>query len=319
MQDLNDLFFFVQVVEHGGFAAAGRALRLPKSRLSRRIALLEERLGVRLLQRTTRKLALTELGGHYLQRCRAMLDEAQAAEALIREHSPEPRGNVRVSCPIALAQTLMAQILPGFLARHPRVNVHCLVTNRAVDLYEEGVDVAIRVRAKPEDSAYLVMRSFGMSMTVLLASPDYLARRGAPETPAALAAHDSLSLSARDNRPAWLLQHTDGRECRIELTPRLVADDMQLLKAAALAGQGITLLPVYWAREELRDGRLQRVLPEWRTPLGNMHCVYPSRAGMSSAVRAFIDTLAVEMPRAASEAGIACPRDLADGGHGLAD
>lgn len=308
MHDLNDPYFFVQIVEHGGFAAAGRALGIPKSRLSRRIAQLEERLGVRLLQRTTRKLALTEIGQQYLERCQAMLVEAQAAEDLIAQHSAEPRGLVRVSCPIPLVQSLLIHILPRFQARYPKVQIYVLAANRPVDLIEENIDVALRVRAKPEDSAFLVMRVFGESHTMLMASPDYLARAGAPSHPDELAGHDTLSMTARDNRPSWLLEHASGERCNVPLRPRLSTDEMHLLKASALAGLGIVLLPVYLCREELRDGSLVRVLGDWAPTGGLMHCVYPSRRGQSPAVRAFLDMLTEEIPSLASEVDIGLDR-----------
>ena len=153
MQDLNDMLYFAEVVERGGFAAAGRALGIPKSRLSRRVSDLETQLGVRLLQRTTRKLSLTEVGEAYLRHCQAMRESAQAAADTVAQVQTEPRGTIRVSCPVTLAQTVVAELMPPFLATHPQVCIEMLVSNRAVNLVEEGVDVALRVRATLDDSA----------------------------------------------------------------------------------------------------------------------------------------------------------------------
>ena len=158
MQDLNDMLYFAEVVERGGFAAAGRALGIPKSRLSRRVSDLEAHLGVRLLQRTTRKLSLTEVGEAYLRHCQAIRESAQAAADAVAQVQTEPRGTVRVSCPVTLAQTVLAELMPAFLAQHPLVRVEMQVTNRAVNVVEEGIDVALRVRPSLEDSASMVVK-----------------------------------------------------------------------------------------------------------------------------------------------------------------
>ncbi len=172
LQDLNDLYFFAAVVEHGGFSAAGRALGVPKSRLSKRVAQLEERLGVRLLQRTTRRFVVTEVGERFYTHCRAVLEEAQAAQDAVDELRAEPRGMVRLSCPVSLAQTVLAHLLPDFLALYPKMQVRVLSSDRRVDVIGEGYDLAIRVRTKLDTDANLVMRSFGHSRTALVASPE---------------------------------------------------------------------------------------------------------------------------------------------------
>ncbi|HET7779869.1 MAG TPA: LysR family transcriptional regulator, partial [Rudaea sp.] len=183
MQDLNDLFYFSIVVEKNGFAAAGRALDIPKSRLSRRIAQLEERLGVRLLQRSTRRFAVTEAGQRFYRHCQAVMAEAQAAEEAVAQLTTEPRGLVRMSCPVSFTQNLMASILPGFMEKFPQVKLLVLSTNRRVDLINEGVDIAMRVRFKLDTDSDLVIRSFGHSHSVLVASPAYLDQHGRPEQP----------------------------------------------------------------------------------------------------------------------------------------
>ncbi|MBX9835753.1 MAG: LysR family transcriptional regulator, partial [Burkholderiaceae bacterium] len=158
MHDLNDMIYFAEVIERGGFAAAGRALGVPKSRLSRRVAALEAQLGVRLLQRTTRQLSLTEVGEAYLRHCQALRETAQAAADTVAQVQTTPRGTVRVTCPITLAQTVLADLMPPFLARYPQVRVEMQVSNRVVNLVEEGIDVALRVRTTLDDSASMVVK-----------------------------------------------------------------------------------------------------------------------------------------------------------------
>ena len=180
MQDLNDMLFFAEVVERGGFAAAGRALGVPKSRLSRRVAALEMQLGVRLLQRTTRSLALTEVGQAYLRHCQELRTCAESAADLVASVHTAPRGTIHVSCPVTLAQTVLAELLPQFLQRHPQVRIEMQVSNRAVNLVEEGVDVALRVRHSVDDSASLVVKRLDTARQVLVASPALLQRQGTP-------------------------------------------------------------------------------------------------------------------------------------------
>jgi DNA-binding transcriptional LysR family regulator len=302
-QDLNDLFFFAQVVEHGGFAPAGRALGVPKSRLSRRIAELEERLGVRLIQRSSRRFTVTEIGQVYLGHCQAMLAEAQAAQEAIDHIQSEPRGVVRVSCPITLAQTLMSNLIGEFMLAYPLVNVFMEITNRRVDVIEEGVDVALRVRAVVE-SSNLVMRSFGMNRVTLLGSPALLERLGPPAAPIDVGRFASLSLPMNDGRYTWTLQNADGETRTIEHVPRLIADDLMLLRETAIAGVGLTVLPEYLCRDALQSGKLVRVLPAWSFMRSNLHAVFASRRGMLPAVRSFIDFLARRLPEIASEQGI---------------
>lgn len=177
MQDLNDMLYFAEVAERGGFAAAGRALGIPKSRLSRRVAELEAQLGVRLLQRTTRTLSLTEVGEAYLRHCQAMRESAQAAADAVAQVQSEPRGTVRVTCPVTLAQTVLARLMPVFLERHPQVRLEMQVTNRVVNVVEEGVDVALRVRATLDNSGSMIVKRLDEGRQLLVASPAQLARQ----------------------------------------------------------------------------------------------------------------------------------------------
>ncbi len=296
MQDLNDMLFFAEVVERGGFAAAGRALGVPKSRLSRRVAELEAQLGVRLLQRTTRKLSLTAIGETYLRHCLALRESAQAAADAVAEVQTEPRGTIRVVCPVTLAQTVLGDVLPIYLARHPQVQVDMEVNNRVVDLVDEGVDVALRVRLTLEESGSLVIKRLDEARSVLVASPALLARQGTPLTVEEAGRLDSVAMSATDGVSSIDLTHTDGRKAVLQQRPRLIADDLLTLKLAVLGGTGMCSLPDYMCEDELRDGRLVQLLPEWTRPVGVVHAVFPSRRGLSPAVRSFLDFLGEYVP-----------------------
>lgn len=296
MVDLNDMLYFVEVVERGGFAAAGRALGIPKSRLSRRVADLESFLGVRLLQRTTRKLSLTQVGETYLRHCQAMRDAALAASDAVAEVQTEPRGTIRVTCPVTLAQTVLGELMPQFLRNCPLVQVEMQVTNRAVNLVEEGVDVALRVRASLDESGSMVVKRLDSSRQILVASPDLLERQGTPRTLEDLQLLDSMSMSAVDGHSSLLLVGPEGKEHRLQLQPRYVVDDLLTLKFAALAGSGMCWLPDYMCQQELEQGSLVRLLPDWAPPQGIVHAVFPSRRGLAPAVRHFLDFLGEQMP-----------------------
>ena len=291
MTDLNDMQYFAKVVDCGGFSAAGRALGLPKSRLSRRIANLEARLGVRLLNRTTRRSSLTAAGELYYRHCVAVCDEAQAAAEAIAHVQSEPRGTVRVTCPNTLAQTLVGPLLPGFLEAYPHVQIDMEVSNRVVDLVEEGVDVALRVRTSLSDSGSLIVKQLGRTHSLLVASPALLRTQGAPQAPADLSRIDTIAMSAVDGKAAWRLFASTGRDTQVEHRPRYVADDLLTLKFAALAGTGVCALPDYLCSRELEDGRLEAVLPDWSLEPAYLHAVFPSRRGLMPAVRSFLDYL----------------------------
>jgi DNA-binding transcriptional LysR family regulator len=296
LADLNDLRFFAAVVEHGGFSAAARALGVPKSRLSKRVALLEERLGVRLLQRTTRRFAVTEVGERFHAHCRAMLEEAQAAQDAVDELRAEPRGIVRVSCPVALAQTVVAHVLPDFLALYPKVQVRVVATNRRVDVINEGFDIAIRVRTKLDTDAALVMRSFGQSRVLLAANPKFLDENGRPETPEQLERLPLLSQFEHDGAQVLELLDASGAKVTVEMRARLICGEFGVLYEAAKRGMGVTALPEFVCAPAIARGELEVVLPAWSMPQGMAHFVYPSRRGLLPSVRAFVDFLADKLP-----------------------
>ena len=296
MQDLNDMLYFAEVVERGGFAAAGRALGIPKSRLSRRVSELEAQLGLRLLQRTTRKLSLTEVGEAYLRHCQAMRESAQAAADTVAQVQTTPRGTIRVSCPVTLAQTVVAELMPPFLAAYPEVRLEMLVSNRAVNLVEEGVDVALRVRPSVDDSGSMVVKRLDHTTQILVASPDLLTRQGTPQTLEDLAKLDSIAMSAAEGRSVWNLIDPTGTQQLVQHAPRYVADDLLTLKYAALAGTGVCWMPDYMCQDEISARKLVHVLPQWAPAPAIVHAVFPSRRGLSPAVRRFLDYLGDTMP-----------------------
>ncbi len=291
-QDLNDLYYYVQVIDHGGFAAAGRALGMPKSKLSRRIAMLEERLGVRLIQRTTRSFGVTELGQAYYARCKAVLVEADAAQTIIESSHAEPCGTVRLSCPIALLHTHVGQMLVAFAAKFPRVNVQLVGMNRLVDVVAEGLDIALRVRPLPLEDSDLSMRVLGYAVQYLVASPSLIEKHGLPNSPADLASWPSLGCGSPVEGHMWTLSGPDGAQAAQHHTPRFVTSDMITLRQAAVAGIGVVQLPVMMVRDQLKDGVLVRVLPDWAPPRQVIHAVFPSRRGFVMSVRSLIDHLA---------------------------
>ena len=290
MLDLNDLLYFAKVVEHGGFSAAGQQLGIPKSRLSRRIAELEARLGVRLLQRTTRRLALTDIGEHYLRHCQAMLLEAAQAEETVTALSSAPRGRVRVSCPSGLARAGLQQLIIDFLRQHPDVQLDVQLTNRRVNLLEEGIDVALRVRDQGDEDPSLIARQLTPALAYLVASPD-LPGVATIATPEDLRQLPALGAVDSDRRLHLQLESSAGSRREVTLEARLSIEDFDIRREAALNGLGFTLLPLMKCQSELHSGRLIRLLPDWQLPSAHLQLVYPHRRGMLPAVRAWIEHL----------------------------
>lgn len=291
--DLNDLAYFAEVVAHGGFAAAGRAMREPKSKLSRRIAALEERLGLRLIERSSRRFRVTDTGQAFYERCRAMLAEAEQAEALVAQAQAEPHGRVRFSCPTGMVEPISG-LIASFLAKHPKVRLQLVATDRAVDLIEERIDLALRVRPALTSDAALTMRSLGRSTRILVASPQLASQVASVDQLATLPA---LSTSDGGDTVDWQLETDDGQSRIVHLEPRLGCADMAAVRDAAIAGLGVAILPDHVCHDALLSGRLVRVLPAWRGQRGIVHLVFTTRRGLSPAVRTLIDHLAAGFPR----------------------
>ena len=291
--DLNDYAYFAEVVAHGGFAAAGRALREPKSKLSRRIAGLEDRLGLRLIERSSRRFRVTDTGQAFYERCRAILAEAEQAEALVAQAQAEPHGRIRFSCPTWMVAPISA-LMSSFLLRFPKVRLQLMATDRSVDLIEERIDLALRVRTSLTSDAALTMRSLGASIRILVASPQLASQVASIEH---LNTFPALSTDHASDDFEWHLEAEGGRKHVVRVQPRMGCEDMATVRDAAINGLGIALLPDHVCREALEAGKLVRVLPAWGGLQGIVHLVFTTRRGLSPAVRALIDHLAAGFPR----------------------
>ncbi|MDR2305719.1 MAG: LysR family transcriptional regulator [Paucimonas sp.] len=292
MFDLNDLYLYAKVVEHGGFAPAGRILDLPKSRLSRRVAKLEERLGVRLIQRSTRQFQVTEVGLEYYRHCLGMLEQAIAAEDAVERNRAEPRGIVRLASSTALLDSRLAPMLARFMAQCPVVELLVKSYNRRVDVIGEGFDLVLSVHQQPLQSSELIMRRLGPSRQCLVASPELLAAHGRPQAPAQLQALPSLCWGITVQDYTWLLAGPQDAEVSVPFRPRIVSDDLAVLREGALAGVGVVLLPEEAVSADLASGRLVHVLDGWAPREGEVVALFPSRRGLMPAVRKLIDFLA---------------------------
>lgn len=286
----NDLLLFARIVESGSFSIAAQRVDLPKSTVSRRIALLEAKLGERLLLRTTRKLTLTEFGASLLDHARKVVEEVEAAGALVQHRQLEPSGRLRISMPADFANLGMGTVLTEFLARYPAITLELDLSPRRVDLVAENFDVAIRMGELPDDSSLNARRVVQEKMG-LYAAPSYLARRGLPETPDDLLKHDLLCLLQRSGGAApWVLTRGKVRWER-ELPPRMTANSPDLLARIACTGAGIAGSSDLFAEHYVERGELVRVLPEWNLPEASGWAVFPGRRLMPAKTRVFLDMM----------------------------
>jgi DNA-binding transcriptional LysR family regulator len=288
--NLNDYALFAEVVSHGGFAAAGRVLRAPKSTLSRRIAALESRLGVRLIERSTRRFRVTEVGQAFYERCRTLVMDVQQADAVVSEALGEPRGVVRCSCPLGLVEVL-SPTFSRFVKNFPKAKLQIVAIDRAVDLIEERIDVAVRVRAALVTDAALTMRTLGHSSRILVAAPSLVASCASADV-TALSDLPTLATTDQMGEIVWEFIGPAGELRSIRHEPRMTCVDFLALRDAALAELGVALLPDHSCRRELASGTLVHVFPQWRTQDGIVHLVFTTRRGLPPVVRAFIDHLA---------------------------
>jgi DNA-binding transcriptional LysR family regulator len=292
MKDLNDLVFFAAVVEQGGFSAASRTLSLPKSTVSRHISQLEARLGVRLLERSTRHFRVTDAGSAYYARCRAILADVELAEQDLAFLRSAPSGLVRISAPLGMSQFALARILPAFMARYPLVRVVVVASDKPMDLFEDKIDIAIRARTQLRDEM-LTMRKLGKSFLVFVASPTFAAEH---------AITDDLQrvvnlpfLSSRDTvaRQPWTVIHTGtGQKQTLSVEPRLFCSDFNVVREAAVAGLGVAILPIEAALPAISQGRLTRILPSWQSEDVTIHLVFTARQRLTPATRLLIEHLA---------------------------
>ena len=275
MFDLNDLYLYTKVVEHGGFASAGRILGLPKSRLSRRVSKLEERLGVRLIQRSTRQFTVTELGLEYYKHCVSMMDRALAAEDAVERSRGLPSGVIRLACNTSLLDTHLAPMLARFIAECPVVELVVKSFNRRVDVIGEGFDLVLSLHHRPLESSELVMRTLAESRQCLVATPHLLAGLVHPLLPADLFELPSLGWGISAQEYTWDLDGPDGIATSIRFRPRLVSDDLAVLHEGALAGVGVVVLPEELVRADLASGRLVHVLERWSPQKFEIVALFP--------------------------------------------
>ncbi len=290
MERLDAMAVFARVVEAESFSGAARALGLSKSAVSKQVSRLEDRLSLRLLNRTTRRLSLTEAGTAFYQGCQRMVAEAEAAERAVTHLAGTPRGRLRVNAPMSFGVRHVGPALPEFLGRYPGLAVDLTLNDRMVDLVEEGFDVGLRI-ARLADSS-LVARRLAPSRSVLSAAPAYLDRRGAPRDIDQLEDHACLIYSYQTTGEAWRLTGPEGAR-RLKVSGPLRVNNGDAILAAALGGLGVALLPCFICGDDLRAGRLVRVLPDWQAPPdGAVWAVYPAARHLSPKVRAFVDFLA---------------------------
>ncbi|MET0428223.1 MAG: LysR substrate-binding domain-containing protein [Microvirga sp.] len=297
MLNLTDAHYFVQVVDGRGFAAAARKLDLPKSTLSFRVSELERALGVRLLNRTSRQVALTQTGEEFYRYAVDLIESAARVEEAIRSGLKEPSGVIRVTTTTELSEYVLCELLPHFLARHPKIRIVEEATDRVIDIIAEGYDVAIRGHNSALADSSLIQRHIAKAPWILFAGARYLKDIGSPSEPEELQRHTSLALS-RPGMTTWRLTRPDHEPRALSLTPRFRTNSMVSLKMATCANLGIAALPAYICRREIEDGSLVPVLPEWKVMDASFSVVIPYRLGVPPGVRAFLDFLAAELPRA---------------------
>jgi len=297
MLDLNDFYYFVQIVDRGGFAAASQSLGVPKSTLSHRMQLLESGLGVRLINRSSRRLSPTNIGKEFYRQATLMIQQAEAAEHTVRQHLIEPSGTIRFTTSVPIAQFALKQILPEFISRFPKVNVVQYATNDFVDIVAENYDLALRGHFCALPDSALVQRPLTSVPWFLFASPSYLDRAGTPRTPDELKDHDTLFVT-RGNAPLqWVLRHPQKGDMVLPVAPRLSSNDMVVLKQSACVGLGLVALPEFMCRSEVQTGTLIQLLPEWVAAQSTLTALIPFRRGILPSVRAFVDFIGIELPK----------------------
>jgi DNA-binding transcriptional LysR family regulator len=290
--DLNRTALFVKVVESGGFTAAGRALGMPKSSLSRAVALLESELGARLLQRSTRRVELTEIGRAFFERAVHAVNDIEDAVRQVNDLQASPRGLIRVTAPLDAGSYLLAPLLPRFTAEYPGLQLEVLVTSRVVDLLEEHVDFALRA-AEVRDGS-LVARKLRRIEVGLFAARSYVEKRGTPSSVGDLAKHDCVLFRPERGRARWTLQGPNGSET-IDVSGPIGADDFMFVYRTAMAGGGIANLPLFLCEGALARDALVRVLPDYRFQVGNFTLAYPSARHLPHRSALFRDFILKEL------------------------
>ncbi|MEZ9232248.1 LysR family transcriptional regulator [Vibrio amylolyticus] len=288
MQDVNDMLVFATVVETGSFTATAESMGLPKSNISRKVTRLEDKLGVRLLERSTRTQHLTEIGAQYYAYCRRIQEEVSSSQLVVERMLEKPRGTLKVCASVAIGQSLLAKQLSGYAELNPDVEIDLTLTNRRVDVLEEGYDVVIRV-GKLELSNLVAKKLSTLNLS-LYCSPDYQRKHGQIQTPNELSEHQCLLMSAKERKSIWSL--ISARESvQIPIKPAMKCDDFMVLKQLTLSGMGISELPDYMAKESVEEGTLVNVLPQWSFEPVDLYAIYPSHRGATPKLRSFLDYL----------------------------
>jgi len=296
VDSLTDVAVFVRVVACNSFTRAADELELSRAVVSKYVARLEERLGVRLLNRTTRRLALTEAGAELFEASRGALERIDEAEERVARLQREPQGRLKVNAPMSFGILQLSRVLPDFLARHPRIHVDLVMDDRLVDFLADGFDVGIRIAELPDSS--LVAKKVAPCPVVACAAPAYLAEQGEPATPEDLATQECILYRYSAGANVWRFTAAGGRDIAVAVSGRLRMNNGIAMKEAALRGFGIILLPTFYVEQELRDGTLRRVLPHYRVPDLGMYAVYPQRSFVPPKVRAFVEFLSRSFGRA---------------------
>ncbi|UAN18819.1 MULTISPECIES: LysR substrate-binding domain-containing protein [Enterobacter] len=297
MLNLTNVFYFVQVVNHGGFTAASRVLFISKSTLSLRIQQLEGDLGVQLLNRNSRKLGLTHVGGEFYHRAQSLLQEAEAAENVGRQRQSEPSGTIRITSSVTVAQFALREILPAFMDKYPKVSIEQYSTDIITDIIGEGYDLAIRAHSDPLPNSSLIQRTLAKVPWHLFASANYLKIKGNPHCPDDLLTHDAIALG-RGTAQSWSLFSLNKPTVTVPFNARFVSNNMVALKQAVEAGLGVVALPDYVCREGVAEEKLVCVLPQWLAGDSQLTAVAPVQQGWLPAVRVLLDYLVDELPSA---------------------
>jgi DNA-binding transcriptional LysR family regulator len=301
MDRLQSMRVFAKVVEQGSFARAAGSMEMSNAVVTRHVADLESHLGVRLLNRTTRKLSLTETGQQYLEKVRQILIDIDDADAIAASTTKKPSGTLRLYCHLGFGQTRLAPLLPAFAQSMPDVLLDVTLSDHTVDLVEQGFDIGIFLGIQKFDTS-MIARKLATSSVVLVASPEYLARRGVPQHPTQVGEHDCLNFAIEQLRHHWTMQaHGSERPLQVPVTSRMISNSSAVLRHAALAGMGIMIRSSFALDDDITSGRLVRLLADYHLGELSVMMVYPSRRGMSAKVRAFVEFMNAHFPRPESD------------------
>lgn len=288
--DLNEIAIFVKVVDAGSFTGAAKSLGLPKSTVSRKITQLEERLGVRLLQRTTRTLSLTDTGSAYYNQCSRIISDVEEANIAVTEMQSKPQGLLRITAPMLFGAKVLSDLVSDFLQKNPEIQLELVLTDQQLDLIQEGIDVAFRVGQLADSS--LIARSLGSIKVITCASPTYIEKHGAPTHPNQLPEHTAVTWN-----PANTWEFDAPEKISMDLKPKVKVNDIMSMHKMALNGLGIARLPAFLCAEEIKAGNLVPLMCDWTYKSSPIHALYPSNRHLSVKVRTFVDYIVEELRR----------------------